>query len=660
MKFLKQFYKDIKKALFKRPYFFITLPIISILLLILIFSIVRQPILQKIVERKISKFNTEYKTKITYTNVSFSGFSKIRFQNIKLKRDNEPVLFMAKKIIIKIDFWKIFFKKLSINDIILYNCVLNIYKNENFNNFSYLLRKKSEKKSTQKVNDYNITIEKIITSLFEKIPKKLKINNLLFNSNIEGYKFSFFVDNLFLKNYHFRTFASIEDNYVKSQLVVEGILDKINENIELKFFSQDKNRVFSQWFKEKKSGLFAFDTLQINLKNIGKSDKKYKIKSCLTFNNLNFHHKRIASDTAIFNYIKFDYQLNFGDDYLEIDSISKVDFNKISFHPYIYFRPKPTKKIIMSVNENKINSQDLFESLPESLFKNFKNIKTKGDLSYFGYFEIDFANIDSLKFESQLIKNDFKIEKMGDVDFKKINSTFVHQVYKKNKLKRTIYIGGEKSNFVSYSSIPGHLKNIILILEDPGFYGHNGFSNKSIKHSLIKNIKERKFVRGGSTISMQLVKNIFLNQNKNITRKIEEALIVWLIETNSLSTKTRMFELYLNIIEWGPGVYGIGEASKFYFNKRPSQLTIEESIFLGIIIPRPNSFSYLFRIDGSFREYIENYYEVIKNRLLERENITLQEFNTIQPKVKITGSAKQFLKFESESYPDNEKLFNIE
>lgn len=78
---------------------------------------------------------------------------------------------------------------------------------------------------------------------------------------------------------------------------------------------------------------------------------------------------------------------------------------------------------------------------------------------------------------------------------------------------------------------------------------------------------------------MQLVKNVFLNRNKNIARKLEEALIVWLIETERLTSKERMYEVYLNIVEWGPLVYGVQEAATYYFKKRPSQLTAEESIF---------------------------------------------------------------------------------
>ena len=93
--------------------------------------------------------------------------------------------------------------------------------------------------------------------------------------------------------------------------------------------------------------------------------------------------------------------------------------------------------------------------------------------------------------------------------------------------------------------------------EDGAFFYHKGFLPDAIREALIYDLQVKRFARGGSTITMQLVKNVFLNRNKNFARKLEEALIVWLIETERLTSKERMYEVYLNIAEWGPLIYGI-------------------------------------------------------------------------------------------------------
>jgi membrane peptidoglycan carboxypeptidase len=184
------------------------------------------------------------------------------------------------------------------------------------------------------------------------------------------------------------------------------------------------------------------------------------------------------------------------------------------------------------------------------------------------------------------------------------------------------------------------LKNAVLTSEDGSFFHHRGFNEDAFRQSIALNFTKGKFVRGGSTISMQLVKNVFLNRKKNISRKLEEALIVWLIENNNLCSKERMFEVYLNIIEWGPGIYGIKEASYFYFKKRPSDLNLAESIFLASIIPRPKSFRYSFDTEGRLKGSLAGYYRLVSEILYRKELISQNEFENLLPSVELKGNAR--------------------
>ena len=142
---------------------------------------------------------------------------------------------------------------------------------------------------------------------------------------------------------------------------------------------------------------------------------------------------------------------------------------------------------------------------------------------------------------------------------------------------------------------------------------------------------------------MQLVKNVFLNRHKNIARKLEEALIVWLIESQHLTSKERMYEVYLNIIEWGPLVYGAAEASRFYFEKEPSELTVSEAIFLASIIPRPKHFRSVFNPDATLRENQLGYYRVIARRLAVKGLMTEEEAEAFVPDVQIRGEARRLV-----------------
>jgi len=142
---------------------------------------------------------------------------------------------------------------------------------------------------------------------------------------------------------------------------------------------------------------------------------------------------------------------------------------------------------------------------------------------------------------------------------------------------------------------------------------------------------------------MQLVKNVFLTRNKAISRKLEEVFIVWMIENLHLVSKDRMFEVYLNIIEWGPGIYGIKPAAKFYFKKKPSQLKLNEAIYLASIIPSPKYFKYTFKQPNVLTDYYAWFYKRLPDVMVRRNQILPSDTIGLKAEVKITGIAKRFL-----------------
>ena len=164
---------------------------------------------------------------------------------------------------------------------------------------------------------------------------------------------------------------------------------------------------------------------------------------------------------------------------------------------------------------------------------------------------------------------------------------------------------------------------------------------KAFVKSAIQNIKERRFARGGSTISMQLVKNVFLTRKKTVARKAEETLIVWIIENTRLATKERMFEVYLNIIEWGPKIYGVTDAARFYFDKDPSELNLSESLYLASIVPKPKFYRYSFDSYGNLRGSTRYFYRLIAGIMAKRGMISQQAYDDLSLGVALNGPARQ-------------------
>ncbi|MGZ3592424.1 MAG: monofunctional biosynthetic peptidoglycan transglycosylase [Syntrophales bacterium] len=139
--------------------------------------------------------------------------------------------------------------------------------------------------------------------------------------------------------------------------------------------------------------------------------------------------------------------------------------------------------------------------------------------------------------------------------------------------------------WVPLSQIPPYVIKAVIIAEDDKFWTHEGFDYEAMQKAIEKDIKKRKFALGGSTISQQLAKNLYLTPSKNPVRKIKEAILTWRLERNL--SKKRIIELYLNCVEWGDGLFGIGAASRQYFGKTLSELTAQEAARLAAALPNP-------------------------------------------------------------------------
>lgn len=148
-------------------------------------------------------------------------------------------------------------------------------------------------------------------------------------------------------------------------------------------------------------------------------------------------------------------------------------------------------------------------------------------------------------------------------------------------------IGPGNRHYVPLNRISRHLVNAVVSTEDAGFFGHSGFSVKELKEALLENLREGSG-RGGSTITQQLAKNLFLSGERTLARKLKEALIAWRLESDL--PKNRILEIYLNIAEWGPGIYGIHDASDHYFGRSPRVLRPEEAAFLASLLPAPRRY----------------------------------------------------------------------
>ncbi len=187
-------------------------------------------------------------------------------------------------------------------------------------------------------------------------------------------------------------------------------------------------------------------------------------------------------------------------------------------------------------------------------------------------------------------------------------------------------------NYRSINSISPYLRNLILISEDSAFYGHNGFDWGELRLSLEKNLQRGRAVRGGSTISQQLAKNVFLNSEKSFTRKVREAFLTVQIET--LLTKDKIFEKYLNVIEFGPNIYGAESAAQHYFKKSASDLNLLEAAYLTFLIPNPKIYSATYQ-KGQLTPFSRSRIIDLCFRLMKTSRITEDQYEAAKKSLEL-------------------------
>ncbi len=175
-----------------------------------------------------------------------------------------------------------------------------------------------------------------------------------------------------------------------------------------------------------------------------------------------------------------------------------------------------------------------------------------------------------------------------------------------------------KQKWVPFNRISPYAVKAVIIAEDDKFWRHEGFDFVAMQKAFEKDIKKKKFKAGGSTISQQLAKNLFLTPAKNPLRKIKEAIYTWRLEKNL--SKKRIMELYLNVAEWGDALFGIEAAARKYYGKSASSLGPEEAARLATVLPNPIRFNPV----GNSR-YVRNRSALIY-RIMVRRGIVIEEY----------------------------------
>jgi len=622
----------------------LTLTIISVIFVLAIGGIYmfRDALLQKAIVKVTEKMDREYDSDFSVKLAKFNGLTGVELKDVILKPKKADTLFRVESIKTTVNFWHLFTGSIQLGSMEAKNGFVQLVRNKNGRNFDAFLPKKKETTSDEKAN-YAELAYRILTNALNLVPTDMKLENLSLRMDDMGKKAQLNLKTLSLEDKQLETAIQVQTNTFTQRWKISGFADPRNKQTDIRFFNLDTGRIKVPYFDERYNLVAGFDSIRLNVSNIDMDGGELHIDGFTSIANLHVNHEKIATKDVVIKNARFDYHFLFGEHFIAIDSSSTVQLNRMKFNPYVEYNNEKDKLYKLKIALPQIKAQDFIESLPEGLFTHFEGMEAEGTFDFHLDFEYNKNKPNALVFDTSLNKNGLKIIKYGEANLNKLNGPFVYRAIINDKPQRAILVGSGNPNYAPLASISPYLRKSVLTTEDPSFFSHKGFINQAFKQSIIKNLKTKKFTRGASTISMQLVKNVFLTRNKTLSRKLEEILLVYVLENNRIVSKERMLEVYFNIIEWGPNVYGIGEAAHFYFEKSPSELSLYECLFLANIVPSPRKFMYQFNDEGNLRSFAVNRDKMVRNIMLRRGVITAED-TIYQLPILVTGRARSFLR----------------
>lgn len=230
--------------------------------------------------------------------------------------------------------------------------------------------------------------------------------------------------------------------------------------------------------------------------------------------------------------------------------------------------------------------QDVIDAIPPELAPALQGFQLEGDFEAWTRVDVDFAELENLVLEGDVAAWNCRVTRPPpDADAARLAGSFTHRVTMRDGRVRTVQLGYGSGSFAPLDEISPYMVAAVLTTEDGGFFRHRGFLPSQFKTALERNLQAGRVRLGASTISMQMIKNVWLSHERTLSRKLQEMFLTWYVET-ALS-KQRILEIYLNIVELGPGIYGVRRAADHYFGKHPADLTPPEAAYLALMLPSP-------------------------------------------------------------------------
>lgn len=569
----------------------------------------RIPYFKKKKEQCIRRIELKHRYLINLEAVAFKGGKTLFLQDFKLSHLEKDLHLSLSTISLTIN-WKSFFKgKIHLSQL-------------HIGDFKASFQRKNKKQEEKPPDENVVNPQYFIRGFYNNISGKIKklIRHLPGNTALNNFNLVFGEN-----SYHHSNCTIVNKKYNKPGLSSrESCLEFSADNVSML----------------KKGGELAFQSslnaerISLNIKTVfgqNPSEINYVLES--SFENAEIYSINLCDEKLVRQNFGSTLYITENEAGLLIGEPSSAFYNEIIFNIAYEHHYKDPDSVILKIGLAKTTMQKILANF--SMFENkaLYDAKFSGAVGFDTTLKVLFTkpteNDFTIESNSDLSLNDFE-----NIDLMYLKLPFTYSVDTFNGVKRELILDTSAENFVPISDISPNLTKAILCTEDPNYFEHNGLDVNGIYLALFANLSTGTLAKGASTITMQLVKNLFLNKRKNFYRKIEELIFTWLIENVFRIEKERLFEIYLNIIEFGNNIYGVKEAATYYFDKSISNISITESLVLSYIIPRPKFFEEALLMNSDqLRKNLKKHIDFFSQLMLEKNLISQEVFDEVKLEV---------------------------
>ncbi len=293
---------------------------------------------------------------------------------------------------------------------------------------------------------------------------------------------------------------------------------------------------------------------------------------------------------------------------------------------------------------------DAVAAFPPALVPNLRQLTLGGTVDGRLHVAVDFARLDT---EDAKLTGKINLDRCRVLQAPpalratRLMADFGFSVVEPGGQRVAIEVAADNEWTRPLEEIATYMVSAVLTTEDGAFWRHHGLITSEFATALTQNLRARKFKYGASSITMQIVKNVFFERKKTLSRKLEELFFTWYVE--QVVPKTRLMEIYLNIIELGPDIYGVPRAAQHFFNKNPLDLTAREAIYLASILPSPKK-RYAFYCAGAVPDYWNRALDRLLAIMKKRGRLTQEEYD---------AALAETITFDPVEYPGKDECYRM-